>query len=79
VPWLETVTEAFKIIERHTESEFCGWFSNDMILSSDWIDYVFAARRYFAPYRNFSMHFARRDLFVYCREFINPSSVVGPE
>jgi hypothetical protein len=38
---IETVTESIEIIERHTETVFAAWFSTDMILAPDWMEYVY--------------------------------------
>jgi hypothetical protein len=75
---IETLPEAFEAIEGHVETEFAGWFSNDMILPANWMDFVYAARRYFGAYHNYSMHFARRDLFFSCRPDISLQDVVLP-
>jgi hypothetical protein len=75
---IETVTEAFEIIEKHAETVYAGWFSNDMILAPEWMDYVYAAQRFFREYKNFSMHFPRRDLFESCRANISILDLVGP-
>jgi hypothetical protein len=76
---IETLPEAFEIIERHAQTELCGWFSNDMILPVNWMDYVFATMRYFREYKNFSMHFARRDLFESCRKDISLDNVASAD
>jgi hypothetical protein len=74
---IETLPEAFEIIERYTETVYSGWFSTDMILGMDWMDYVYAAQKYFGEYKNYSMHFVRRDLFESCRKDIGLPDVVG--
>lgn len=73
---IETIPEAFEAVERNTETVFSGWFSNDMILPTNWMDYVYLAMKYFHGYDNFSMHFARRDLFESCRKDISLADVV---
>jgi hypothetical protein len=73
---IETLPEAFEMIERNTRTVFAGWFSNDMILGTDWMEYVYACQRYFGGYKNYSMHFVRRDLFVYCRKDVSIYDVV---
>jgi hypothetical protein len=72
---IETLPEAFEIIEKYAETVYAAWFSNDMILGPEWMDYVYAAQRYFADYKNFSMHFPRRDLFESCRGNISIDNV----
>jgi hypothetical protein len=74
---IETLPEAFEMIEKHADTVYAGWFSNDMILAPDWMGYVYAAQRYFGGYKNFSMHFARRDLFESCRANISVADVRG--
>jgi hypothetical protein len=76
---IETIAEAFEIIESHTETVFAGWFSTDMILAPDWMNYVFACMQYFGEYKNYSMHFVRRDLYVSCRKDINLEKIVSLE
>jgi hypothetical protein len=76
---VETLPEAFEMIERYTHTVFSGWFSNDMILPMNWMDYVYVTMHYFREYQNFSMHFARRDLFVSCRKDISLANVASQE
>jgi hypothetical protein len=76
---IETLPETFEAIERDTSTVFAAWFSNDMILPPNWMDYVYAARRYFGEYTNYSMHFARRDLFVCCRDNISLRDIIAPD
>jgi hypothetical protein len=75
---IETLPEIFEAIERNAETEFAGWFSNDMILPPEWMNVIYPTRRYFREYKNYSFHFARRDLFVSCRSRISLANVVGP-
>jgi hypothetical protein len=74
----ETRPEAFEMIESHADTVYAGWFSNDMILAPEWMDYVYAAQRFFREYKNFSKHFPRRDLFESCRANISLSDLVRP-
>ena len=76
---IETIPEAFSAVEANTTTQFSAWFSNDMILPMNWMDYVFAAMRYFKGYDNYSMHFARRDLQERCRANISLENVASPD
>ena len=67
---IETIPEAFSAVEAGTKTIFSAWFSNDMILPTNWMDYVFATIRYFREYNNYSMHFPRQALHVSCRDEI---------
>jgi hypothetical protein len=73
---IETLPEAFEMIERHAETVFAAWFSTDMIVATDWMEYVYACQRYFGDYRNYSMHFVRRDLFESCRKDMALANIV---
>lgn len=74
---IETIPEAFERVELDSETIFCAFASNDIILRPDWIDYVYAARSFFGRYHNWSMHFPRRDLFVSCRAQISISNIMN--
>jgi hypothetical protein len=72
---VETVPEALEAITPHAETIFVGWFSNDMIIPCQFIQYLYAARRYFTPFTNYSLHFSRRDMYEGCRRSISLSEV----
>lgn len=72
---IETIPEAFAQVERDCETQFCAFASNDIILRHDWIDMVYATRKYFGNYNNYSMHFPRRDLFESCRSGISLDNI----
>ncbi|OHT17399.1 hypothetical protein TRFO_12351 [Tritrichomonas foetus] len=74
---IETIPEAFERVELDSETVFCAFCSNDIILRPDWIDYVYAARKFFGPYNNWSLHVPRRDLFESCRKDVTLKEIAS--
>jgi hypothetical protein len=74
---VEVLPEAFGALERNAETVYGGWFRADAVVPPDWIEYVYAAQRYFGEYKNFSLHFARRDILRACRGRLGLNDVMS--
>lgn len=74
---IETIPEAFERVEHDSETIFSAFASNDIILRPDWIDHIYAAKKFFGKHNNWSMHFPRRDLFETCRASISIANIIN--
>lgn len=74
---IETIPEAFERVELDSETIFCAFASNDIILRPDWMDQIYAAKKFFGNFNNWSMHFPRRDLFETCRASISLANIIN--